>query len=120
MNIIFGESRNQLPENYTVLELDTFRLPPQGQQVTAFCVLEQVRLQDFPLLESLTKLHHDVVSNFKQRHWGYCETAIREGLMGKWGGEIDSFYQEMLNRIESYKQTPPGPEWDGVIDRSLG
>lgn len=120
MNIIFGDSKENLPQNYTVLELDTFRLPPTGQAVTAYCVLEQIKLQDFPLLENLLKLHQDVVDNFKQRHWDYCEKAITEGLMGKWTNEMDSFYQELLNRIESYRVNPPGPHWDGIIDRTAG
>lgn len=120
MNIIFGDSRDNLPNNYTVLELDTFKLPPDGATVTAYCVLEKVSLQDFPLLQSLTQLHSDVMANFKLKHWDYCETAIREGLIGKLGGEVDSFYQELLNRIESYRLNPPPDNWDSIIDRTTG
>lgn len=118
MNIIFAESVQDLPSNYTALELDTFRLPPDGKMLTAWCVLEQIKLQDFPLLEATRQLHHDVMTNYKLRHWGYCATAIREGLLGRWNGEVDTFYQELLSRIETFQTLPPGQDWDGVIDRS--
>jgi hypothetical protein len=34
--------------------------------------------------------------------------------MGKWNSELDSFYSDLLLRVQAYRQTPPGDEWDGT------
>jgi hypothetical protein len=35
--------------------------------------------------------------------------------MGKWNGEVDSFYSNLLSRVLEYKETPPDDSWDGAI-----
>jgi hypothetical protein len=113
MNIIFGDSINEIPDSFTVLELDTFRLVSEGRTATAYCVIEKIPLADFDKLEAYKKVHADLVENYRRREWTYCEHAI-EGLMGKWNGELDSFYSDLLLRVQAYRQNPPGDEWDGT------
>ena len=61
MNIIFGEAIGALPDNYTILELDTFILPPDNKKVTSYCVVEQVALHDFPVLDTYNPVHADLI-----------------------------------------------------------
>ena len=117
MHIIFGESATQLPDSYTVLELDTVRRPPDMTPVTAYCLVEKIPLQEFPLIERNRELHENVVRYFKQQQWDYCEQAITEGLKGKWSGELDSFYDSLLDRIQQYRLTPPAADWDGTLEK---
>ena len=112
MNIIFGDSINTIPDSYTVLELDTFR-SADGATSVAYCVVEKIPLADFDKLEAYKKVHADLLANYRRREWTYCEHAI-EGLMGKWNGELDSFYSDLLVRVQSYRQNPPANNWNGV------
>lgn len=114
MHIIFGDSVKQLPDSYTILELDTFRVQSTNDLITAYCVIDTIPLSDFPLAEAHKKIHADLISAYKNQHWNYCEQAI-EGLMGKWNGDVDTFYSDLLQRIVNYKETPPEPDWDGVL-----
>jgi hypothetical protein len=116
MNIIFGDAIHNVPDSYTVLELDTFRLA-DGSQSTAYCVVEKIPLADFDKLEAYKKVHDDLLTYYRAREWTYCEHAI-EGLMGKWNGELDSFYSNLLLRVMEYKQTPPDEVWDGCLIRN--
>jgi len=113
MNIIFGDSLNLIPDQYTVLELDTFRSTGQVETKTAYCLVEKVAVDEFVTMESYKQIHADVIKYYKQRHWNYCEQAI-QGLMGRWGGELDSFYTDLLGRVASYKLKEPPDDWDGV------
>jgi hypothetical protein len=81
MNIIFGEALDTIPDNYVVLELDTFVLPPDGKTVTSYCVVEKIALHDFPVLESYKKVHADLMQAYRDQNWEYCEHAIK-GLLG--------------------------------------
>jgi hypothetical protein len=113
MNIIFGDAIAHVPNSYTVLELDTFRLP-DGTTSIAYCVVEKIPLTEFDKLDAYQKVHADLLANYRAREWTYCEHAI-EGLMGKWNGELDSFYSNLLLRVMDYQQNPPADFWDGFL-----
>lgn len=115
MNIIFGkENAEQLKDKYTVLELDTIQFPNNGPVVTAYCVVEKLSLGHLPMIETMSNLHQSLIIQYKQRNWATCQEIVSK-LMGFWNGELDSFYQEMLQRITTYQQTEPDSSWTPVI-----
>ena len=118
MNIIFGDALETLPDNYTVLELDTFVFPPDSQKRTSYCVVEKVPLTDFPMMEAYIKVHVDMMQAYSDQNWEYCLHAIK-GLTGRWNGELDSFYSNLLQRVENCQANPPGDYWTGYIDRTV-
>jgi hypothetical protein len=116
MNIIFGDALETLPNNYTVWELDTLVLPPDGECRTSYCVVEKVPLADFPMMEAYIKVHADMMQAYRDQNWDYCLHAIK-GLTGRWNGELDSFYANLLQRVEKYQDNPPNDQWTGFLDK---
>jgi len=115
MNIIFGDSvAQQAGEKYTVLELDTFLV--DNQPNTAYALVEQVSLTEIITLDKFKELHSNLLKEYRKRNWEYCEDAI-EHLQGKWNGELDTFYSELLNRIQDLKTQSLPDDWTGVILR---
>jgi hypothetical protein len=114
MHIIFGDAVKELPDTFTVLELDTFKVSPTDAPVTAYCVVEVIPLSEFPMVDAHKKIHADLVEAYHNQHWNYCEQAI-EGLTGKWNGELDTFYTELLNRINTFKESGVPVGWDSMI-----
>lgn len=117
MHIIFGDDAKQLSDKFTVLELDTIKFPETGQKNTIYCVIENIPLGDFPVIDAYVKVHHDMMQAYRDRNWEYVETAIK-GLTGKWNGEVDSFYQILYNRVESLKEQTLDDSWDGTVEKS--
>ena len=113
MNIIFKKNLTAIDQKYTVLDLDTFSLP-DGSTHTACCILENIPINEMAITENLKELHANLILNYGQRNWNYCEQAI-EQLMGKWGGEVDSFYNELANRINHLKTQDLDDTWTPVI-----
>jgi hypothetical protein len=35
-------------------------------------------------------------------------------LMGRWGGELDTFYEDLLIRVLTYKKENPGSDWSWI------
>lgn len=113
MNIIFGDHLLQEFDNHTILELDTVRFP-DGHRQTAWCVIATIPLSEFSLVDAHKKIHHDLMDAYRKQHWNYCLQAI-EGLTGKWGGEVDTFYTTLANRIKVYQEQGVPDGWDGSI-----
>lgn len=116
MNIIFDQPADELLEKFVVLELDTFS--NQARSVTAYCVIEQIPLHDFPTLPAYKETHHNLMQEYKKQNWEYCLCAIKE-LTGKWNGELDSFYDNLQERINIWQKDPPGADWHHAIPRDF-
>ena len=116
MNIIFGDNVADLArEKYTVLELDTFKF--KETTATAYAVVEQIPLQEMGIVSELLELHTNLMREYNNRNWKYCEDAI-DHLSGKWNGELDTFYSELLDRVQTLKTQSLDDLWTGIIVRS--
>ena len=99
MQIIFGrENAEKLREKYTVLDLET--VEKDGHSLEVFCLIpgEKISITELPQLDHWIKLHNDFLNGYHTQQWNYCRQSV-EHLMGKFGGEVDSFYEEILKRI---------------------
>lgn len=115
MNIILGrENVEHLVDKYVVLELDTLKLSPDTEPVTAYCILEQLPLEEMLTLEEFKSLHENLIKNYKLKNWKFCEDAF-EHLYGKWRGDLDSFYTNLEQRVADYKANDPGSDWTGCV-----
>jgi len=102
MHIVYGkEQADRLKDKYTVLELDTVKVEEVNQNLTLYAVVnsESLGLIDLPQLEQWCKLHQDLIRNLKKKDKNFCLQAV-EHLLGKFGGEIDSFYEHVRGRFE--------------------
>jgi hypothetical protein len=115
MNIIFKENLPSTGQKYTVLDLDTFVLA-DGSLHTACCVVENIPISELANSENFKELHANLIKNYALKNWNYCEQAI-EQLMGKWGGEVDSFYAELKTRIDDLKKNNVPDSWTPVIHK---
>jgi hypothetical protein len=115
MHIIFGEAVKEIPDSFTVLELDSFNLG-ESKTATAYCVVEKIPLAEFATLSANKELHNNLIKYYREKQWNYCEQAI-EALTGKWNGELDTFYADLLKRIAELKTINLDPTWQGFIDQ---
>jgi hypothetical protein len=116
MHIIFGDAIKEIPNSFTVLELDTFYLTNEQKTVSAYCVVEKIPLSEFNVLEANKKLHENLIKYYQQQQWNYCEQVINT-LIGKWNSELDTFYLDLLSRIDKLKTEKLPSDWSGVIKK---
>lgn len=128
MHIIFGKEKVQLDESdvdidtlktqYSIVPLDRVRYSEQGEVIQSWCLLSGENtstMEEAPHLPRLIELHENMMQNYYRREWKFCEDAA-ENLKGRFGGELDSFYQHFLNRVRNYIDNDPDVNWDGVIN----
>jgi hypothetical protein len=117
MNIIFGtEQATQLQG--TVIELDTVFQDGLTEPITLYATLsvEDVPLSDMAVLPNLLNLHEKLMEEYRKKNWDFCTQAI-EHLRGKWGGSLDSFYDNLQERVQQFSLLPPPENWDGVLHK---
>ena len=114
MNIIFGKDvADELSSRHTLLELDTITIKG-STPIVVYCVIEHVPLDELSKTEALKEMHSALMENYRSRNWQFCEEAIGY-LMGAWGKEADTFYENLLERVNNYKENDPGPDWTGIV-----
>ena len=119
MNIMFEDSiTDEVRSRYTILALDKFYSSESDSVSTAYCLVENIPIPEMATLENYVDLHENMMSNFYKRNWSFCEQAI-EHLTGRWNGEVDSFYDNILTRITTLKNTEDLDEsWNGILIRN--
>jgi hypothetical protein len=58
--------------------------------------------------------HNALMISYRARDWSTCYLAI-ENLLGKWGGEMDSFYTELKKRIDLLSVQELDNNWNGNV-----
>lgn len=117
MNIILGDvAKQNISSNYVVLELDRIKIIGLTDPITAYCVVESVPIGEIFTLEKYQDLHANLMKEYYKGNYDYCEDAISY-LIGKWNGELDSFYHTLISRIKDLRKNDIsiGP----VIDKTL-
>lgn len=100
MQVIFSRKiADELRDRYTILELETFTV--QDQILETFCVVsgDKMNLADLPHLADHIKMHEEFIEQLKLKNYKFCMDAI-EHLMGKFGGDLDSFYEIIMERCQ--------------------
>lgn len=100
MQIIWNqEAADKLSNSHTVLELETIDIAGFGP-ITAYCVVppEKLFVDGFANLERYVNLHKGFIAAYKEQNNKLC-IDIAEHLKGAFGGELDTFYDEILTRI---------------------
>lgn len=117
MHILFESSlTDEIKDRYVVLPLDTFYFESTGHKETAYCVVETKSIDQMTHLDKWQNLHCKLIENYQKQNWKFCEDAL-EHLAGAWGGELDSFYRDIANRVSRFKDTDLGTGWTGVRNK---
>lgn len=115
MHILFESSiTDEIKSKYILLPLDTFHFKTTNVTEVAYCLIENNPIMEMMYVDQWRSLHNNMVENFHKKNWKYCEDAI-EHLKGRWGGELDSFYDDVLARIGRLKNESLPEDWTGHI-----
>jgi hypothetical protein len=110
MQIVFDEKLAQeMKDRYTVLELDTVMHEGLTKPIVLHAVVDRIPIDEIPLTENHMELHQQLISYYKSGDWQSVQSLI-PFLTGKWGGELDSFYEN----IAEFVRTNNVDGWTGI------
>jgi hypothetical protein len=99
MYIIDQDHVSKIDQRYFVLELDTIIDPDTARSKTYYCVIETMPLNEMQSAHIAADSHRHLIQAYQRQDWQFCLSAAK-GLKGRWNGEIDSFYDILLSRID--------------------
>lgn len=100
MNVIFGRQHaNMLKERYTVLEI--VNLLDLEHDYQAYCLIDGsgIPAQELPTLTHYVNLHNTLIENIRRNNIPVV-TELARNLHKRWGGELDSFYEAIIERYK--------------------
>jgi len=97
MNIIWETPTDEMHERYLILELEPHNI--EGEMKDTWCVIEadKISMGELTMIEHWKKLHNDFVQANRNKDAKLC-TDLKEHLIGKFAGEMDTFYEEICKR----------------------
>lgn len=107
---------DEVRSKYILLPLDTFYFKQADRAEVAYCLIENAPVTEMMYVDRYLDLHRNLVRNYQERNWKYCEDAM-EHLRGRWDGELDSFYDSLAGRIAALKEMELPEGWNGFIER---
>ena len=115
VDIVIGANTLAQLHNKATLELDLIQVKGKTEPVRIFCVVGlEDRLNDPEFIE-LAADHKAMLEAYASQRWDDA-LALIETCRGKMGvTNLNVLYDLYVERIEAFKENPPGPDWDGVF-----
>ena len=106
VKIVIGpKTAEHVRDEYQVVELDLIAVKGKTEPAKIYTV--------FSFHDLLGETQHmKFLELYRQGHWDIAEKFAND-LKQCWKGEMDHYYDMMIERIHEYKQNPPS-DWDGV------
>ena len=87
-----------LKSKHTLLELETFDF--KGEPTPVYCVVPAEKIvMEMATLDSYKNLHQEFINAYNAKNYQLCR-ELMPVLKGKFGGELDTFYEEIAKKIE--------------------
>ena len=106
VKIVIGPKTAQyIKDQYQIAELDLLAVKGKTEPARIFTV--------FPFHDPLGETQHmKFLELYRQGHWEVSANYAND-LKQAWRGEMNQYYDMMIERINEYKENPPA-NWDGV------
>ena len=115
VDIVIGQdTAAQVSERFAVLQLDLIAVKGKSEAVEIFTVLGDRELHDNPDFTSLAKTHNAMIDAYRAQNWDKVESLLME-LRENTVCNLNVLYDMYAARIAAFRETPPGPDWDGVF-----
>ena len=106
VKIVIGpKTAYYVKDEYQIVELDLLAVKGKTEPARIFTVL--------PFHDLLGETQHmKFLELYRQGHWEVAEKYASD-LKKCWRGEMDQYYDMMIERIQEFRNNPPA-KWDGV------
>jgi len=110
--VISAATRQEIKE-FATLELDRIIVKGKTEPVAIFGLVGNPDMASTPEFQELAAAHSAMLSSYRARRWR--EALDRLGGCASMATHLEGLYDLYRERIESFLESPPPPDWDGVF-----
>ena len=114
VGVVIGEiTYNQVGDRFATIELDQIAVKGKTEAVTIFGLLGGPEMQGEQGFQKLAESHKQMLMAYRSQDFDKAEELCK--VCRTIPGNPEVLYDLYDERIEDYKENPPGPDWDGVF-----
>ncbi|MGI9382936.1 MAG: CHASE2 domain-containing protein [Methyloligellaceae bacterium] len=116
VKIITGSSTAAaVGDRFGVLELDSIRVKGKAEPEDIYTILGRQDVIGEPSFERLKESFHEMRAAYRKQDWDRAQTILGACRQQQNGFDLGLLYDVYDARIQTFQQTPPPPDWDGVF-----
>ena len=115
LSIVIGPDTEAALPDHATLELDLIRVKGKTEPLRIYGLLgdaERARSHEFV---TLRERHQTMLDAYRAQDWDSAGRALNDCLQSA-GLELDGLVELYRDRIASFREEPPGDDWDGVFE----
>lgn len=117
VNIVLGEdTAKQVENDFATLELDLIAVKGKSEAVHIFTLLGDAPLRGSEAFKTCQALHDAMLDAYRSQKWDLAEDLITQCRdASRDVGTFAELYDMYVERIATFRKTPPPTDWDGVF-----
>jgi len=114
VDVVIGEvTFNQVGDRFATIELDQIAVKGKTEAVTIFAILGPPERREEADFQTFAATHQKMLDAYRGQDFDGADVLCKE--LRAMPGAPQVLYDLYEERIEEYKENPPGPDWDGVF-----
>jgi adenylate cyclase len=114
--VIGSRTAEGAKQKFATMEIDLIQVKGKTQPEAVFAVLGRAEVEQDPRCGELRELNAQMLARFRKQEWDAALDLIDRCRKTASGFEVAGLYDMYMERIETYRADPPGPDWDGVYE----
>lgn len=112
---VVGETTYVQCDDYAFLELDLIRVKGKMLPIRIYALFGTPELAQSPDFRALKEAHDGAIKAFRAQEWEQAENLFGKAReLGEEAWKLGVLYTLYDDRVRSYRDAPPGDDWDGV------
>jgi adenylate cyclase len=111
VDIVAGESTRDAAPDFAWLELDLIAVKGRTEVSRVFALLGDADAARDAAFQAQTAAHMRMLGAYRSQSWIEARALLAECRAG---GRLQDLYDLYAERIDTFEQQPPGPDWRGV------
>jgi adenylate cyclase len=114
--VIGSRTAEGAKQKFASMEIDLIQVKGKTQPEAVFAVLGRAEVAQDPRCGELRDLNAQMLAHFRKQQWDETLNVIDRCRKAAEGFDVVGLYDMYVERIETYRADPPGPDWDGVYE----
>jgi adenylate cyclase len=113
--IVGSKTALTVKDKYAILELDFITVKGKTEPEVVYTILGRDDVVQSDRFQKIRELTINMLARYRSRDWGGAMEIVQLGRVSADGFGLAEFFALYDDRIRSFRDNPPPPDWNGVF-----